>query len=183
VAAERSRGSPDPLAREIAAHVGALRRYALALTADPREADDLVRECLGRVLPQVRAWRAPRDLRVHLFAAMHDAFVDPGRKRRTRAAHAPGEDVLVRLPLPAGQPRRREPRAVAQALAALPGPQREVVLLVGLEGMSYPEAARVLGVPVGTVTARLSRGRAALHRLMAHDAVVRPPVAASGASR
>jgi RNA polymerase sigma-70 factor (ECF subfamily) len=57
-------------------------------------------------------------------------------------------------------------RELEQSLARLPGEQREVILLVGLEGMSYETAAQVLGVPVGTVRSRLSRGRDALRRLM-----------------
>jgi RNA polymerase sigma-70 factor (ECF subfamily) len=57
-------------------------------------------------------------------------------------------------------------RELEQSLARLPGEQREVILLVGLEGMSYETAAKVLSVPVGTVRSRLSRGRDALRRLM-----------------
>jgi RNA polymerase sigma factor (sigma-70 family) len=57
-------------------------------------------------------------------------------------------------------------RELERALACLPGEQREVILLVGLEGMSYETAAQVLSVPVGTVRSRLSRGRDALRRLM-----------------
>ena len=60
-----------------------------------------------------------------------------------------------------------------QALAALPEQQREVVLLVGLEGMSYVEAARVLNVPIGTIMSRLSRGREALRQHMTHGAVTK----------
>jgi RNA polymerase sigma-70 factor (ECF subfamily) len=57
------------------------------------------------------------------------------------------------------------------ALGKLPAQQREVVLLIGLEGMSYIEASRVLGVPIGTVMSRLSRGREALRQLMSQGAV------------
>lgn len=158
----------DHLTREIMSHVAALRRYALVLVADPHEADDLVQECLSRVLGQMRAWRPVRDLRAYLFATMHNVFVDTTRKRRTRADHVPIEDVVATLALPASQPRRLEVRDLLQSLAVLPEQQREVVLLVGLEGMSYLEAARVLDVPIGTVMSRLSRGREALRQLMTH---------------
>lgn len=163
----------DELTREIMTHVASLRRYALVLVADPHEADDLVQECLSRVLAQMRAWRPVRDLRAYLFAAMHNVFVDTTRKRRTRAEHVPIEDVMATLALPAGQTRRLEIRDLLQALAVLPEQQREVVLLVGLEGMSYLEAARVLDVPIGTVMSRLSRGREALRQLMAHGPLAR----------
>lgn len=173
MAAEWTKADSDRLGVEITAHVGALRRYALVLVADPHEADDLVQECLSRVLAQMRAWRPVRDLRAYLFASMHNVFIDSSRKRRTRADHVPIDDVMATLSLPASQPRRLEVRDLIQGLAALPEQQREVLLLVGLEGMSYLEAARVLGVPIGTVMSRLSRGREALRQLMTHGAVSR----------
>ncbi|HEX6014854.1 MAG TPA: sigma-70 family RNA polymerase sigma factor [Geminicoccaceae bacterium] len=163
----------DRLTLEVTEHVAALRRYALVLVADPQEADDLVQESLSRVLAHMRAWRPIRDLRAYLFSTMHNVFIDSTRKRHNRADHIPIEDVMATLSLPANQPRRLEFRDLLQALAALPEQQREVVLLVGLEGMSYLEAARVLDVPVGTIMSRLSRGREALRQLMTHGAVAR----------
>jgi RNA polymerase sigma-70 factor (ECF subfamily) len=163
----------DSLTQEIMSHVAALRRYALVLVTDPHEADDLVQECLSRVLAQMRSWRPVRDLRAYLFAAMHNVFIDTTRKRRSRADHIPIEDVMATLSLPASQTRRLEVRDLLQALAVLPEQQREVVLLVGLEGMSYLEAASVLDVPIGTVMSRLSRGREALRQLMSHGSVAR----------
>ena len=163
----------DSVTREITTHVGALRRYALVLSTDPHVADDLVQECLSRVLGQISAWRPVRDLRAYLFATMHNVFIDTTRKRRNRADHVPIEDVMATLALPASQTRRLEVRDLLQALAALPEQQREVVLLVGLEGMSYLEAARVLDVPIGTIMSRLSRGREALRQLTTHGAVAR----------
>ena len=181
--AERPQGNHDQLTREITAHIGALRRYALVLIADPHEADELVQECLSRVLAQMRAWRPVRDLRAYLFATMHNVVIDANRKRRTRANHVPIDDVLATLALPASQPRRFEMRALIQGLAALPEQQREVVLLIGLEGMSYLEAARVLGVPIGTVMSRLSRGREALRQLMTHGTVARLSVVKAAQSQ
>lgn len=163
----------DRLTREITTHVGALRRYALVLVSDKQEADDLVQECLSRVLAHMRAWRPVRDLRAYLFATMHNVFIDSRRNRRNRAVHVPIDDVMATLSLPASQTKRLEIRDLIQALAALPEQQREVVLLVGLEGMSYLETARVLDVPIGTVMSRLSRGREALRQLMTHGAVSR----------
>ncbi|MEK0085602.1 sigma-70 family RNA polymerase sigma factor [Benzoatithermus flavus] len=163
----------DKLTQDLTTHVAALRRYALVLAGDPHEADDLVQECLSRVLGQMRAWRPVRDLRAYLFATMHNVFIDATRKRRSRVDHVPIEDVMATLSLPANQTRRLEVRDLLQALAALPEQQREVVLLVGLEGMSYLEAARVLDVPIGTVMSRLSRGREALRQLMTQGSVTR----------
>jgi RNA polymerase sigma-70 factor, ECF subfamily len=172
-AATNAEHGRDRLTAEVTKHVAALRRYALVLVADPQEADDLVQESLSRVLAHMRAWRPIRDLRAYLFSTMHNVFIDSTRKRHNRADHIPIEDVMATLSLPANQPRRLECRDLLQALAALPEQQREVVLLVGLEGMSYLEAARVLDVPVGTIMSRLSRGREALRQLMTHGAVAR----------
>jgi RNA polymerase sigma-70 factor (ECF subfamily) len=172
-AATNAEHGRDRLTAEVTKHVAALRRYALVLVADPQEADDLVQESLSRVLAHMRAWRPIRDLRAYLFSTMHNVFIDSTRKRHNRADHIPIEDVMATLSLPANQPRRLEFRDLLQALAALPEQQREVVLLVGLEGMSYLEAARVLDVPVGTIMSRLSRGREALRQLMTHGAVAR----------
>src|SRR3954447_26494342 len=110
----------DQLAHEVASHVTSLRRYAMVLVGDTHEADDLVQECLSRVLAQMRAWRPVRDLRAYLFATMHNVFIDANRKRRTRADHVPIEDVMATLAQPANQPRRLEMRDLVQALAALP---------------------------------------------------------------
>ena len=173
VMAEAEPGCGAGPAGEVAAHVAALRRYALVLVGDPHEADDLVQEALARVLAQVRAWRPVRDLRAYLFTTLHNVFVDGARKRRQRKEQVPLEDVLAGLAVPAAQPGRLELRDLVQGLAALPEQQRAVLLLVGLEGMSYLEAARVLDVPIGTVMSRLSRGREALRQLMTHGAVAR----------
>ena len=163
----------DPVTAEITTHVAALRRYALVLVGDPHEADDLVQEALTRVLSHMRAWRPVRDLRAYLFTTMHNVFIDWTRRRQNRRDHVPIEDVMGTLSSPATQPRRLEFRDLLQGLAALPEQQREVLLLVGLEGMSYLETARILDVPIGTVMSRLSRGREALRQLMRHGAVAR----------
>lgn len=161
--AERTR-EPD-LSAEIVNHVGALRRYARALVSNPADADDLVQECLTRVLAQMRAWREVRDLRAYLFTTLHNVFVDTGRRKRSAGNEVPIDDVVGRLSSPATQHVRLEVRDMMDALAQLPREQREVVLLVGMEGMSYLEAAEIVGVPIGTVMSRLSRGREALRQL------------------
>jgi len=76
------------------------------------------------------------------------------------------EPLLSRAPQ---QGKRLELRDLERAIAKLPTEQRSVVLLVGLEGMRYEEVAAVLGVPVGTVRSRLSRGREALRKLTGAD--------------
>jgi RNA polymerase sigma-70 factor (ECF subfamily) len=165
-------GAAD-LSPDIVEHVGALRRYARALVGNHADADDLVQECLARVLAQMRAWREVRDLRAYLFTTLHNVFIDNGRRRKSAGNEVPIEDTAGRLVMPATQTLRLEVRDLMDALGQLPREQREVVLLVGLEGMSYLEAARVLGVPIGTVMSRLSRGREALRQLTTHGRNIR----------
>lgn len=164
-------GERDQLAHEIASHVTSLRRYALVLVGDPNEADDLVQECLSRVLAQMRSWRPVRDLRAYLFTTLHNVFVDNSRRQKLRRTDVPLDQAIASLSLPANQLKRLEFRDLIIALGKLPAQQREVVLLIGLEGMSYIEASRVLAVPIGTVMSRLSRGREALRQLMSQGAV------------
>lgn len=161
----------EQLAHEITSHVAALRRYALVLVGDSAEADDLVQECLSRVLAHMRGWRPVRDLRAYLFTTLHNVFVDASRRQKARRGDVPLDAAIATLSLPATQLKRLEFRDLMTALGKLPTQQREVVLLIGLEGMSYIEAARVLGVPIGTVMSRLSRGREALRELMSHGSV------------
>lgn len=162
-----------PVDEEILGHVSALRRYALLLVGDPHDADDLVQECLVRVIAQARSWRRVNELRAYLFATLHNLFVDGHRRRRARRNEVPIETVIADLLAPPRQQDWIELRDLVAALQVLPKEQREVVLLVGLEGLSYLEAANVIGVPVGTVMSRLSRGREALRRLTMHGGPAR----------
>ncbi len=154
------------LERSLQQHAADLRRYARALVGHAGEADELVQECLVRAIDRARFWRRIRDPRAYLFAIMHNAYVDwlAARRRQQR---------YVELQLAVGarsvgtetQTAAVELKDLERALPRLPAEQREVVLLVGLEGLSYQQAAAALGVPIGTVMSRLSRGREALRRL------------------
>lgn len=125
-----------------------------------------MQECLTRALAQATPWQRVRDVRAYLFTILHNVHVDRFRRPGANARSVPVEDVANVLSSPPTQHRRLEIQDLAWALDRLSEEQRQVVLLVGLEGMSYREAASVLDVPVGTVMSRLSRGRDALRRLM-----------------
>ena len=152
--------------RSIEAEIPRLRRYARALARDVAAADDLVQDCLARALGKLHLWQEGTDLRAWLFTILHNQYVNQVR-RAVREGAAVGlsetEPMLTRAP---HQARNLELRDLERAIAKLPEEQRSVILLVGLEGMRYEEVAEVLGVPVGTVRSRLSRGREALRRLM-----------------
>ena len=148
----------------IAEHIPRLRRYARALAGDQHGADDLVQDTLERAINKRHLWRPGSDLRAWLFAIMHNVFVN---QLRSRQAHP--EDALDEDALPAVAPTdgaRLEIRDLQTALALLPPEQREVVLLVGLEQLTYAEVSHALGIPIGTVMSRLFRGRERLRLLV-----------------
>jgi RNA polymerase sigma-70 factor, ECF subfamily len=154
------------LKARIEAEIPRLRRYAHALARHPISADDLVQDCLVRALSRMHLWEKDTDLRAWLFAIMHNEFVNKMRRERRKGTTAPIiEDSPSLICLPA-QPNRLELRDLHRALGQLPEDRRALVLLIGLEGMSYDAAAEVLGVATGTVRSRLSRTRATLRRLM-----------------
>lgn len=150
----------------IAAEVPRLRRYARALVRDATEADDLVHDCVVRALSRLSSWREDVSPRRWLFTILHNLHVDRLRARARRPMHFPLEDVPVAA---AGTYRPSEDATLGEidrALQALPEEQRQCVLLVGLEGLTYGETAEVLGTPVGTVMSRLARGRERLRQLL-----------------
>jgi len=146
-----------------------LRRYARALLGNRAAADDLVQDTLERAWARCALWRAGSDLRAWLFSIMHNLRVDQLR-RPNLPSHSIDEDDFE-VPTRATQSDRLEVRDLESALRQLPDEQREVLLLVALEDLSYAEVAGMLGIPVGTVMSRLARGRERLRRLLEE----RPP--------
>jgi RNA polymerase sigma-70 factor (ECF subfamily) len=160
-----------------------LRRYARALTRDATRADDLVQSCLIRALEKSHLWQPGTDLRAWLFTILHNQHVNDVRRAVREGINVPVEDVAPVLTVPSTQGASLQLRDLDRAMARLPEEQRQVLLLVGLEGMRYEEVAIVLDVPVGTVRSRLSRGRDMLRHLM--DMKVRPepqPAISEGAA-
>jgi RNA polymerase sigma-70 factor (ECF subfamily) len=153
----------------IAEQIPRLRRYARALTGSREAADDLVQDTLERALRRSALFRPGGSARAWLFSIMHNLFVNGVRSaavRRTSALLPGHEQATV-------QDRNHENlvmRDIGRALTLLPAEQREVVLLVGLEDLSYQETAKIIGAPTGTVMSRLSRGRERLRALLATDA-------------
>jgi len=148
-------------------HIPRLRRYALALLRDRTHADDLVQDTLERALRKFNLFHRGTDLRAWLFAVMHNVYVNQVRASASRRALAP--EVESDEPAQATVDDAATMRDLSNALAHLAPEQREVVLLVGLEQLSYEETARVLDVPIGTVMSRLSRGRERLRALMSGE--------------
>jgi len=143
-----------------------LRRYARALTRDREQADDLVQDCLERALSRRHLWKEDGNTRAWLFTIMHNIHANDTRRNSTRPAAVPIDENSGQQGLPPAQGARIAGLEVAAALEELSDEQRQVILLVALEGMSYGEVAETLGVAQGTVMSRLSRGRERLRRLM-----------------
>lgn len=159
--------------RRIEQQIPRLRRYARALLGDRERADDLVQDTLERALSKWHLWRADSDVRAWLFTIMHNIYVNQVR-RMQRDVVMPHRDDTPEI---VQQPNHEQVlmlRDVMAALQRLPDEFRQVLLLVGLEQMSYAEAAKVLGVPQGTVMSRLARGRERLRALTATDTI--PPL-------
>ena len=161
--------------RLIEQQIPRLRRYARALTRNRERADDLVQDTLSRALVKEQFWQPGTDLRAWLFTIMHNQNVNNVR-RAVRESRMVDMEQLSPMPATTDPTASRQMFELERALAQLPLEQRQVILLVGLEGMSYEDAAGILSVPVGTVRSRLSRGRDILRKLL--DMEGRPSVAA-----
>jgi RNA polymerase sigma-70 factor (ECF subfamily) len=150
-------------AESIVGLIPRLRRYARALAGDRAAADDLVQDTLERAWAKLHLYRRGTDLRAWMFTVMHNVFVNQLRASR------PGvqlEDDMPELSRPARETESLELRDLDRAIRRLPPEQREVLLLVVLEDMSYDEAARTLGIPIGTVMSRLARAREKLRTML-----------------
>lgn len=167
--------APPAFRRQLLDVIPRLRRYARTLTFDAAAADDLSQQALERALSRWRQFDPQRDMAVWLLAIAHNAHMDglrrdsrttvtdPAELQRVqdeRGSHG-GTDVGLRLDLLA-------------ALATLTPEQREPLLLVCVEQLSYAEVAEVLGIPIGTVMSRVCRGRAALRAVLDGQTPRRP---------
>jgi RNA polymerase sigma-70 factor (ECF subfamily) len=161
--------------RLIEQQIPRLRRYARALTRNRERADDLVQDTLSRALVKEQFWQPGTNLGAWLFTIMHNQNVN-NVQRAVRESGMVDMEISATLPATTDPTASRQMFELERALAQLPLEQRQVILLVGLEGMSYEDAAGILSVPVGTVRSRLSRGRDILRKLL--DMEGRPSVAA-----
>lgn len=180
-------GAADPrrrrFGREIERLTDRLYGTALRLTRDPDDAEDVVAETVGRAwerLDELRDWER---FEGWLFRILNNTFVSRWRRRRCRQdletelegdADAPdGErfSLFEQLHQPFllwwGTPEEHVLNGllredIARALDALPNAFRVIVVMVEIEGHSYRETSEILGLPLGTVRSRLSRGRSLL---------------------
>ena len=148
-------------------HIPSLRRYAMVLLRyDEDRSDDLVQDCLLRAMSRWHLWHRPGNLRAWLFTILHNIYVNDVQKAAARPNVIELQEYLPGTSVPPEQGDGLALREVAQSMQRLPEEQRQVLLLVGLEGFSYDEAAQITGVPVGTVMSRLSRARRKLRQML-----------------
>ncbi|UZW53658.1 sigma-70 family RNA polymerase sigma factor [Sphingobium sp. JS3065] len=149
-----------------------LRRFAVSLSRDRADADDLCQAALERALRARDQWQPGTRLDSWMYRIMRNLWIDEGRSRQRAArtfvpeeagehvGHAGDRDVEAHVML----------SDVDRAMHALPDEQREAIALVLVEGLSYKEAAEILGIPMGTLTSRLVRGRGALIEVLGEAA-------------
>jgi len=164
----------DDAGAQMLEQIPRLRRYARALTGSAATADDLVQDCLERAWSRLHRWRRGSDMRAWLFTIMHRLNANRVRRLVAHPAEYPLDDAHERVLAAPGSPEAAlEIDDLDAALAALPDGQREVLLLVALEGLSYAAVAQVLDLPQGTVMSRLHRARERLRRELAGEGAPR----------
>lgn len=156
----------DEIASLLEPQIPGLRRYAWALLRGDEAADDLVQDTLERAISRWHQRRQDGDLKAWLFAIQRNLFLNSLRQRRQRGLQV-GVETLDQVAAPDGHADGSAGvKDILTGLDALPEEQRSVLLLVGVEDLSYEQAARVLDVPIGTVMSRLSRARERMRRFM-----------------
>ncbi len=140
-------------------HLPALRRYATALTGRAAEADDLVQDCIERALRGRDSLREPERMGAWLRAILHNLVRDGQRRRRERGTMVDIADMESDLALSVPPQDSSETRDFIRATQTLSAEHRQVLMLVGVEGLSYRAIADELGLPIGTVMSRLARAR------------------------
>jgi RNA polymerase sigma factor (sigma-70 family) len=153
---------------DIVALLPRLRRFARALTGQAADADDIVQIAVERALMRIDQFQPGTRLDAWLLSIVRNAWIDEARSRTRRAkVFAPAEEgERVGSDGAAEVHAKLETEDVWKAMKKLPEEQREAVALVCVEGLAYREAAEALGVPIGTLTSRLARGREALQTML-----------------
>jgi RNA polymerase sigma-70 factor, ECF subfamily len=141
--------------------IPALTRYARALTRDADEAAELIEDTVREAIANRAEWKPDSELRAWLLAILHDQRSNPFRRPPCFSDPEPAAVLTL--------------SALDRALGELPELQRAIILLIGLEGMSYQQTAAILRISVGAMRARLTSARASLRRMLG--------VAESGVSR
>jgi RNA polymerase sigma-70 factor (ECF subfamily) len=151
-------------------HIGALRRFAMGLCHDGALADDLVQDCLERAISRWHLRREDGNLKAWLFTILHHEFINGRRRIARRGATASLDELPIEPAMMADQEDNLRVADILAAVDRLADDHRALILLIGVEEVTYEEAAQILEIPIGTVMSRLSRARERLRRLLAGEA-------------
>jgi len=146
-----------------------MRRFALSLTSDMNEADDLVQAACEHALSRRQQFKAGNRMDRWMFSIIHHLLIDETRAMRRKKPHVPFEEGRF-LATAMNSMKRIEAKfqlqEVFSAMQRLGDNDRLVLSLVCIDGMSYRDAAQTMQVPIGTVMSRLARARRKLHGLV-----------------
>lgn len=167
---------------QLVAIIPQLRTFARGLCSGRAIADDMVQEALIRAWAARASYESGTNFRAWIFMILRNQFYTTARKMSRMVPWDPeaAERIMV---TPATQEWQLEVGDVANALQQLPAEQREVLMLVGANGLSYIEAAEIAGCAVGTIKSRLARGRAAIALILEGDTVLDPVLAQAAAAK
>lgn len=143
-----------------------LRAYAQVLTKNSADADDLVQTAIERALSRIELFEPGTNFKAWMFTILRNCYFTEMRKRARRPETVDAAEQEGALSVRAEQQVGLDVRDFSRAFARLSEMDRTILILVGAEGMSYQEAAAVLGTPIGTVRSRLSRARSRLKEML-----------------
>ncbi len=160
--------SDQALRRDLVVLLPRLRRFALSLTRNAADADDLVQDTCLRAMSRAADWDAAQGLDRWVFRILRNAFISDTRRARTRVGQGQVDATeATELRTHATAEHDLAATQIMGRLAALPEGYAATLLLVAVEGYSYAEAAELLSVPAGTVMSRVSRARQMLAERLA----------------
>lgn len=160
---------------DILGSLRALQRYARALTRDEGRAEDLVHDTLLRAIERSATYRDGESLTNWLRSILHNTFIDERRRADADSRHARLVSSQAETASPPDQESRLHLQEVSKLFDDLPEDQRAALYLVGVEDMSYRDAADALNIPLGTLMSRIGRARESLRAAGGADARQQPP--------
>lgn len=156
--------------RDLVSLLPKLRRFALTLTRNANDADDLVQEACERAIARSHLWNGEGRLESWVYAMTRNLWVDEVRKRKVRAGGG-GVDIFDQseLRVEAVAEKAVYANQLQKMILSMPEGLASVFLLINVEGHSYRETADILGIPIGTVMSRLSNARLRLAAMLSEN--------------
>jgi len=156
---KRQTTAETPFERVLQENLPRLRRYAVALVGNVAMADDLLQDTVERALSRQASLESPSLVYPWLRSILHNLHIDEIRRRRNRGIAVDIDDLSDTLALSAPAADRSSTQDLVRAMGALSTEHRQILLLIGIEGLSYKEIAAELDIPIGTVMSRVARAR------------------------